>query len=41
MIAPGAVKTNMNAIFSEDTIQEVQDEIPMGRWAKAMIFHIG
>ena len=35
VIAPGAVKTNMNAIFSEDTIQEVQDEIPMGRWAKA------
>lgn len=35
VIAPGAVKTKMNAIFSEDTIQEVQDEIPMGRWAKA------
>lgn len=35
VIAPGAVETKMNAIFSEDTIQEVQDEIPMGRWAKA------
>lgn len=33
VIAPGAVKTQMNAIFSEDTIQEVQEEIPAGRWA--------
>lgn len=35
VIAPGAVKTKMNAIFSEDTIQEVKDEIPAGRWAHA------
>lgn len=34
VIAPGAVKTNMNAIFSKDTINEVQEEIPVGRWAK-------
>lgn len=33
VIAPGAVKTNMNSIFSEDTIEEVQEEIPVGRWA--------
>ena len=33
VIAPGAVKTSMNSIFSEDTIQEVQEEIPVGRWA--------
>ncbi|MCT7861905.1 MAG: SDR family oxidoreductase, partial [Lactobacillus crispatus] len=33
VIAPGAVKTKMNAFFSEDTIQEVKDEIPVGRWA--------
>jgi len=32
VIAPGAVKTNMNSI-SEDTIEEVQEEIPVGRWA--------
>ena len=23
----------MNSIFSEDTIEEVQEEIPVGRWA--------
>lgn len=34
VIAPGAVKTNMNAIFSEDTVEEVQKEIPVGRWAE-------
>ena len=34
VIAPGAVKTRMNAIFSEDTIQEVQNEIPANRWAQ-------
>lgn len=34
VIAPGAVKTNMNTILSKDTIQEVQEEIPVGRWAK-------
>lgn len=34
VIAPGAVKTSMNAIFSEDTIREVQEEIPTGRWAE-------
>lgn len=33
VIAPGAVKTKMNAFFSENTIQEVKDEIPVGRWA--------
>ena len=33
VIAPGAVKTNMNSIFSEDTIEEVQEAIPVGRWA--------
>lgn len=33
VIAPGAVKTNMNSIFSEDTIEKVQEEIPVGRWA--------
>lgn len=33
VIAPGAVKTQMNAIFSEETMQEVQEEIPIGRWA--------
>ena len=33
VIAPGAVKTNMNSIFSEDTIEEVQEKIPVGRWA--------
>lgn len=33
VIAPGAVKTNMNNIFSDNTIQEVQEEIPVGRWA--------
>ncbi|EEJ72461.1 elongation factor P 5-aminopentanone reductase [Lactobacillus ultunensis] len=34
VIAPGAVKTNMNAIFSKNTIEKVQEEIPLGRWAK-------
>lgn len=34
VIAPGAVKTSMNAIFSEDTLQEVKEEIPVGRWAE-------
>lgn len=34
VIAPGAVKTSMNDIFSQDTIEEVQDEIPAGRWAQ-------
>lgn len=34
VIAPGAVKTKMNAIFSKDTIEGVQEEIPVGRWAK-------
>ena len=24
----------MNAIFSKDTIEGVQEEIPVGRWAK-------
>ena len=33
VIAPGAVKTNMNSIFLEDTIEKVQEEIPVGRWA--------
>lgn len=34
VIAPGAVKTKMNAIFPADTFQEVQEEIPAGRWAQ-------
>lgn len=34
VIAPGAVDTPMNAMFSAETRQEVTDEIPIGRWAK-------
>ncbi|AEG40682.1 elongation factor P 5-aminopentanone reductase [Lactobacillus kefiranofaciens] len=34
VIAPGAVKTQMNSIFSQATIEEVQEEIPAGRWAQ-------
>lgn len=33
VIAPGAVNTAMNAMFSEETLQEVKDEIPAGRLA--------
>ncbi len=33
VIAPGAVNTPMNQIFSKETKQEVQDEIPLDRWA--------
>lgn len=34
VISPGAVNTAMNAMFSEETLQEVRDEIPAGRLAK-------
>lgn len=34
VVAPGAVDTPMNAIFSNKTLQEVRAEIPMGRLAK-------
>lgn len=34
VIAPGAVDTPMNAMFSKQTRQEVAAEIPIGRWAK-------
>ena len=33
VLAPGAVDTPMNAMFSEETIAEVTDEIPIGRFA--------
>lgn len=35
VLAPGAVDTAMNHIFSEETLQEVKDEIPLGRLAQA------
>lgn len=34
VIAPGAVNTPMNAIFSPETMQEVKDEIPANRFAE-------
>lgn len=34
VIAPGAVATQMNAIFSKETLEEVKDEIPAGRLAE-------
>lgn len=34
VIAPGAVKTPMNNIFSKETMQEVKDEIPAARLAE-------
>ncbi|MBP2057645.1 3-oxoacyl-[acyl-carrier protein] reductase [Lactobacillus colini] len=34
VIAPGAVATKMNAIFSKETLEQVKDEIPAGRLAK-------
>lgn len=34
VIAPGAVNTPMNAMFSKETMQEVKEEIPMGRLAE-------
>lgn len=33
-IAPGAVATQMNAIFSKETLEEVKNEIPAGRLAE-------
>ncbi|KRL63874.1 elongation factor P 5-aminopentanone reductase [Lactobacillus psittaci] len=33
-LAPGAVDTAMNSIFSEETLNEVKEEIPAGRLAK-------
>lgn len=33
-IAPGAVETQMNAIFSKETLEEVKNEIPAGRLAE-------
>lgn len=32
VIAPGAIRTPMNAIFSTETLKEVEEEIPAGRW---------
>lgn len=34
VIAPGAVATQMNAIFSKETLEQVKDEIPAGRLAE-------
>ncbi|MDF7638562.1 SDR family NAD(P)-dependent oxidoreductase [Lactobacillus sp. ESL0791] len=34
VVAPGAVKTPMNEIFSSETMQEVKEEIPAGRLAE-------
>lgn len=34
VIAPGAVNTPMNKIFSQETMQEVRDEIPASRLAE-------
>lgn len=34
VIAPGAVDTPMNQMFSKQTRQEVATEIPIGRWAR-------
>lgn len=34
VIAPGAVNTAMNAMFSKETLQEVKEEIPTGRLAE-------
>lgn len=34
VIAPGAVATQMNAIFSEETLEQVKEEIPAGRLAQ-------
>lgn len=34
VIAPGAVDTEMNAIFSKETLEEVKQEIPASRLAK-------
>ncbi|QNQ82891.1 SDR family oxidoreductase [Lactobacillus sp. PV037] len=34
VIAPGAVATEMNSIFSEQTLEEVRQEIPAARLAK-------
>ena len=33
VIAPGAVETEMNAIFSKETLEEVKEEIPAARLA--------
>ncbi|MBD5430345.1 SDR family oxidoreductase [Lactobacillus sp.] len=34
VIAPGAVATQMNAIFSQETLEQVKGEIPAGRLAE-------
>ena len=34
VLAPGAVKTKMNDIFSSEVLKEVKEEIPAGRLAK-------
>lgn len=34
VVAPGAVNTPMNAMFSKETMQEVESEIPAGRLAQ-------
>lgn len=34
VVAPGAVATQMNAIFSKETLEQVKDEIPAGRLAE-------
>lgn len=34
VVAPGAVDTPMNAMFSQETLQEVKEEIPAGRLAQ-------
>ena len=33
VLAPGAVQTSMNEIFSPDILEEVREEIPVGRFA--------